>query len=104
MLLPDNCGPSMAQQRSSRAMPEHSHTPGLTAYMIDSRGESLLLWGDIVHAAEVQFKDPTVTVHYDVDPNETVASRLRVLGDAAKQGYLVGGAHLSFPGLGHVHA
>jgi hypothetical protein len=57
-----------------------------------------------VHAAEVQFKDPTVTVHYDVDPNEAVASRLPVLGDAAKQEYLVGGAHLSFPGLGHAHA
>jgi hypothetical protein len=57
-----------------------------------------------VHAAEVQFKDPAVTVHYGVDPNEAVAARLRVLGDAAKQGYLVGGAHLSFPGLGHVYA
>jgi hypothetical protein len=57
-----------------------------------------------VHAAEVQFKDPTVTVHYDVDPNEAVASMLPVLGDAAKQEYLVGGAHLSLPGLGHAHA
>jgi glyoxylase-like metal-dependent hydrolase (beta-lactamase superfamily II) len=85
-------------------MPEHGHTPGLTGYMVESRGERMLLWGDIVHAAEVQFKDPTVTVHYDVDPEEAATSRLRVLNDAAKQGYLVGGAHLSFPGLGHVHA
>ncbi|MDT5149664.1 MAG: hypothetical protein QOI01_1397 [Mycobacterium sp.] len=57
-------------------MPEHGHTPGLTGDLIDSRGESLLLCGDIVHAAELQFKNRTVTIHYDVDPNEAVASRL----------------------------
>jgi hypothetical protein len=27
-----------------------------------------------------------------------------VLGDAAQHGYLVGGAHLSFPGLGYVRS
>ncbi len=87
-----------------RTVPEYGHTPGLTGYMIESRGERLSLWGDIVHAGEVQFRDPTITVDYDVDPNEAIASRLRVLGDAAKQGHLVGGAHLSFPGLGHIRA
>jgi glyoxylase-like metal-dependent hydrolase (beta-lactamase superfamily II) len=87
-----------------RTVPEPGHTPGLTGYLVESHGERMLLWGDIVHAAEVQFRDPSVTVEYDVDPAQAVASRLRVLGDAAKQGYLVGGAHLSFPGLGHVRA
>src|SRR5260370_15070416 len=37
-------------------------------------------------------------------PEEAIVSRQRALGDAAQQGYLVGGAHLSFPGLGHVRA
>ncbi len=85
-----------------RTVPEHGHTPGLTGYMIESRGERLLLWGDIVHSAEVQFRDPTITIEYDVDPEEAIASRQRILGDAAREGYLVGGAHVSFPGLGHV--
>lgn len=87
-----------------RTMPEHGHTPGLTGYMIESRGERLLLWGDIVHAAEVQFRDPSITVQYDVDPAAAAAARFRVLNDAATHGYLIGGAHVSFPGLGHVHA
>jgi glyoxylase-like metal-dependent hydrolase (beta-lactamase superfamily II) len=87
-----------------RTVPEPGHTPGLTGYLVESRGQRMLLWGDIVHAAEVQFRDPSITVEYDVDPAQAVASRLQVLGDAAKQGYLVGGAHLSFPGLGHVRA
>jgi glyoxylase-like metal-dependent hydrolase (beta-lactamase superfamily II) len=87
-----------------RSLPEHGHTPGLTGYMIESQGQRLLLWGDVVHAAEVQFQDPSVTIDYDVDPALAVATRERVLQDAAQQGYLVGGAHLSFPGLGHVRA
>jgi glyoxylase-like metal-dependent hydrolase (beta-lactamase superfamily II) len=87
-----------------RSVPEYGHTPGLSGYMIESRGQRLLIWGDIVHAAEVQFADPTVTIDYDVDPKQAIATRQRVLGDAAGQGYLVGGAHLSFPGLGHVRS
>jgi glyoxylase-like metal-dependent hydrolase (beta-lactamase superfamily II) len=87
-----------------RTVPEYGHTPGLTGYMIESRGQRLLVWGDIVHAAEVQFKDPTITIEYDIDPKLAVASRQWVLTDAARNGYLVGGAHLSFPGIGHVRA
>jgi len=87
-----------------RTVPEYGHTPGLTGYLIESRGQRLLLWGDIVHSAEVQFRDPSVTVEYDVDPRQAIVSREHILSDAAKQGYLVGGAHISFPGLGHVRA
>jgi glyoxylase-like metal-dependent hydrolase (beta-lactamase superfamily II) len=86
------------------SVPEYGHTPGLSGYLIESRGQRLLLWGDIVHAAEVQFRDPGVTVEYDVDPPAAIAARQRILADAARQGYWVGGAHLSFPGLGHVRA
>jgi glyoxylase-like metal-dependent hydrolase (beta-lactamase superfamily II) len=86
------------------SVPEYGHTPGLTGYMIQSQGQRLLLWGDIIHAAEVQFADPTVTIEYDVDPAQATASRERVLKDAAQSGYLVGGAHLSFPGIGHVRS
>ena len=69
-----------------------------------SRGQRLLLWGDIVHGAEVQFAEPDITIEYDVDRKAAVASRKRLLADAAAQGHLVGGAHVSFPGLGHVRA
>jgi glyoxylase-like metal-dependent hydrolase (beta-lactamase superfamily II) len=87
-----------------RTVAEYGHTPGLTGYMIESRGQRLLLWGDIIHSAEVQFRDPSVTVEYDVDPKQAAAAREHILADAAKQGYLVGGAHISFPGIGHVRA
>jgi glyoxylase-like metal-dependent hydrolase (beta-lactamase superfamily II) len=85
-----------------RSVPEPGHTPGLNGYMVESQGQRLLLWGDIIHSAEVQFRDPTVTIEYDVDPHAAASSRERVLADAAREGYLVGGAHISYPGLGHV--
>jgi glyoxylase-like metal-dependent hydrolase (beta-lactamase superfamily II) len=87
-----------------RSVAAYGHTPGLSGYMLESRGQRLLLWGDIVHAAEVQFSDPTITVEYDVNPNQAIITRQRVLSEAARRGYLVGGAHLSFPGIGHVRA
>jgi glyoxylase-like metal-dependent hydrolase (beta-lactamase superfamily II) len=87
-----------------RAMPAYGHTPGHTAYMVESKGQRLLLWGDIIHVAEVQFPDPDITIDYDVNPDAAITSRKRLLADAAEQGFLVGGAHISFPGLGHVRA
>lgn len=86
------------------SVPAHGHTPGHTAYMVESKGQKLLLWGDTIHLAEVQFADPDVSIEYDVDRAAAIASRKAFLAEAASQGYMVGGAHISFPGLGHVRA
>jgi glyoxylase-like metal-dependent hydrolase (beta-lactamase superfamily II) len=85
-----------------RAQTAYGHTPGHTMYVVESRGEQLLLWGDVVHVAAVQFEDPSVTIGYDVDAPEVEHVRELVFADAAENGYMVGGAHISFPGLGHV--
>jgi glyoxylase-like metal-dependent hydrolase (beta-lactamase superfamily II) len=87
-----------------RAIPAHGHTPGHTAYRVESKGQRLLLWGDIIHVAEAQFPDPTITTDYDVDRPAAIAARTGLLADAAARGYVVGGAHICFPGLGHVQA
>src|SRR5262249_53984290 len=50
-----------------RARSAPGHTPGHTMYMIESRDQKLLLWGDVVHVGAVQFTDPSVTIDYDVD-------------------------------------
>jgi glyoxylase-like metal-dependent hydrolase (beta-lactamase superfamily II) len=85
-----------------RAQAAYGHTPGHTMFVVESKGEKLVLWGDVVHVAAVQFEDPSVTIGYDVDAAEARHVHERVFADAAEQGYLVGGAHLPFPGLGHV--
>jgi glyoxylase-like metal-dependent hydrolase (beta-lactamase superfamily II) len=84
------------------AVPLHGHTPGHTGYMIESKGQKLLLWGDTVHSTEVQLDHPEITIQYDVNTTDAASSRRKALDQAAKEGYLVGGAHISFPGLGHV--
>ena len=85
-----------------RSMPEPGHTPGHTGYLVSSHGHSMLAWGDIIHVQAVQFGDPSVTVVYDSNQAEARATRLKVLARAARDKTLIAGAHLAFPGLGHV--
>ena len=87
-----------------RALPSHGHTPGHTTYVVQSKGEKLVLWGDLVHVAVVQFGEPSVTIKYDTDPTAAVAERRKAFATAARDGCWIGAAHLAFPGLGHVRA
>jgi glyoxylase-like metal-dependent hydrolase (beta-lactamase superfamily II) len=84
------------------AMAEHGHTPGHTVYMVESHGQKLALIGDLIHLAAVQFDNPQVTIAFDTDEKAAYAARKRVFDEAAKNGWLVGGSHLQFPGLGHL--
>ena len=85
-----------------RSRPAFGHTPGHTMYFIESAGKTLVLWGDIVHVAAVQFADPTVTMSFDSNQAAALTARQQILLDAAKKGWLVGGVHLLFPGIGQV--
>ena len=85
-----------------RSMPSHGHTPGHTTYMVESNGQKLVLWGDLMHVAAVQFPEPAVTIKFDTDSKAAAAERKKAYADAAKQGYWVGVAHVAFPGIGHV--
>ena len=84
------------------AIPCHGHTPGHTAFLIESAGESLLIWGDTVHMPEVQVPRPEVTMIVDTDPAMAEASRRRIFDMAASERLLVTGMHLHYPGFGHV--
>ncbi|SFO15771.1 Glyoxylase, beta-lactamase superfamily II [Candidatus Pantoea varia] len=85
-----------------RAESTAGHTPGSVLYRIESEGQVLVLWGDIIHAKAVQIPDPEVAIHFDVDQKQAINTRERVLKQAADQGYWVAAAHIAFPGLGHV--
>ena len=87
-----------------KAIATHGHTPGHSTYMVESKGQKLVLWGDLVHVAAVQFDDPSVTIQFDADTKQAAAARKRAYADAAKGGYLVAASHIAFPGVGHVRA
>lgn len=84
------------------AHPAYGHTPGHTVYTVESKGEKLMLWGDLMHVAAVQFDKPSVTIQFDTNSKAAMAARQKAYADAAKGGYLVGVTHVSFPGLGHL--
>jgi glyoxylase-like metal-dependent hydrolase (beta-lactamase superfamily II) len=87
-----------------RAMAAPGHTPGHTLYVVESEGQKLVLWGDLMHVAAAQFPDPSVTIRFDTDSGMAAAQRKKVFADAAEHGDWVAGAHLSFPGIGHLRA
>ena len=85
-----------------RAHASRGHTPGHSTYIIESKGQKLELWGDLMHVAAVQFADPSVTIQFDTNQKAAAVQRKRAFADAAKGGYLVAAAHLSFPGIGRL--
>jgi glyoxylase-like metal-dependent hydrolase (beta-lactamase superfamily II) len=78
------------------------HTPGHTNWLIESGGERILIWGDIVHLAAVQLARPDARLIYDVNTELAAATRAKVLDWAANEQIVVAGAHLGFPGFGRV--
>lgn len=84
------------------ALDTHGHTPGHASYLFQSEGKSFLALGDIAHVHAVQFARPDVTIDYDSDQAAARATRLALFDRVAREGWIVGGAHLPFPGLGHI--
>jgi glyoxylase-like metal-dependent hydrolase (beta-lactamase superfamily II) len=87
-----------------RAVSTYGHTPGHTIYTVESKGEKLVLWGDLMHVAAVQFDDPSVVIQFDSDNAAAMRARMAAYDEAAKNGWMVGAAHLSFPGVGRLRA
>lgn len=87
-----------------QAMAAPGHTPGHTFYAVESKGQKLVFWGDIAHAAAVQLPDPDVTIAFDSDSKSAAPARKKAFADAARNGYWVAIAHFAFPGIGHLRA
>ena len=87
-----------------KAIPARGHTPGHTIYALESEGNKMVVWGDLMHVAAVQFAMPTVTIEFDTDPKSAMPQRQKNFADAAKKGYYVAVAHVAFPGIGQLRA
>jgi glyoxylase-like metal-dependent hydrolase (beta-lactamase superfamily II) len=87
-----------------RTQSAYGHTPGHTIYVVESGGEKLELWGDLMHVAAIQFAEPNVTIQFDTDSKTAALARKKAYADADRNGQLIGLAHVAFPGLGHLRA
>ena len=102
-------GNSDALPDGVRYLPAAGHTIGHSAFLVDgnAKGETdprlqLLLWGDVVHYHAVQFADPQATFEPDQNYAQSVRTRRQLLEQAAAHRWWLAGAHLPFPGIGHV--
>lgn len=93
-------GAEIAAGVTTRHLP--GHTPGHTGLRLDSGGEALLLWADIVHIGPVQFPRPRATIAFDVDPAQAEATRKALFDEVAADRLMVAGSHVSFPSFGHL--
>jgi glyoxylase-like metal-dependent hydrolase (beta-lactamase superfamily II) len=82
----------------------YGHTPGHTAFLLESDGSRLLIWGDLMHAQTVQFPLPDISVTDDTDPTAAASVRQEILEYAVKNSVPVAGMHLVYPALGTVSA
>ena len=83
-------------------VPTQGHTPGHMSYLFASKSKQLLVWGDIVHNHAVQFARPDVSIEFDTDQKQAIAARKALFEKAAKNAWGIAGAHLPFPGIGHI--
>jgi glyoxylase-like metal-dependent hydrolase (beta-lactamase superfamily II) len=82
------------------AIAAHGHEVGHTCFRVTSGGETVLVWGDIVHVPSIQFEQPELTWEFDDDQEQARTSRLRIMALAADNKYYIAGAHLDSPGVG----
>ena len=68
-----------------RSTSSYGHTPGHTTYVVESKGQKLVLIGDLMHNAAVQFPEPGVTIEFDSDSKAALAQRKVAFAEAAKQ-------------------
>jgi len=74
------------------------HTVGHTMVRVSSGDNELLIWGDIVHNAALQFPEPDRSIAFDHDPAMAIANRkkvstwLRTTGFSSLEAICVSGA------------
>ena len=86
------------------AQATYGHTPGHISYLVKNDQAELVLLGDLIHAAAVQFDAPEVTIGFDSAPEQAKQQRLAQFKDSAAKSQMVAGSHLQFPGLGYLTA
>ena len=84
--------------RQVYAMMAAGHTPGHCFY----RQGKLRFVGDVVHAVDLQIEHPEYCASFDNDAKQAYGTRLSFLKTMSKEGCIVFGAHIPFPGVGYI--
>ena len=93
-------GSDVLPQISTIALP--GHTAGHTGYRVESEGETVLVWGDIVHFPQIQSAYPNISIAFDQDPLLAADARTRLLDAASADRLLIAGMHLGQLGFARI--
>ncbi|MEM8841015.1 MAG: MBL fold metallo-hydrolase [Pseudomonadota bacterium] len=86
------------------ALDTSGHTPGHTAYHLESNGKRLLLTGDLANHYVVSLQRPDWHVRFDMDKEKAVQARKDVLGMIAADKIPFVGYHMPAPAVGYLEA
>lgn len=86
------------------ALAAYGHTPGHTAFRLDSGGKSLMLTADAANHYVASLQRPDWHVRFDMDKEQAAETRKRVFGMLAAERMPFIGYHMPFPGVGYVEA
>ncbi|WP_175969254.1 MBL fold metallo-hydrolase [Burkholderia sp. BCC0322] len=84
------------------ALPLPGHTDGHTGYVLESRDQGLLVWGDVVHFPHIQIRRPDVSIAFDHDASLAAGTRLRLLDQVSSDGLVIAGMHLGELGFARI--
>ena len=84
-----------------RLAPSTGHTPGHVSVMIESKGQSAVITGDMTHHP-CQLAHPDWSPPFDSDPKAAAVTRARLFAEWADKPILVIGTHYSAPTAGHI--
>ena len=93
-------GSEVAPGISAIAAP--GHTPGHVAFSVWSGNQSMLVIADTARNPELFVRHPDWQPAFDMHGAVAVASRKRLLDQAAADKMLVHGYHFPFPAIGHI--
>ncbi|SMX40645.1 MBL fold metallo-hydrolase [Maliponia aquimaris] len=85
-----------------RVIDTPGHTPGHMSVVVESGGKQLIALGDCMTHAWMSTTRPDWVGSSDMDAEQTVATRRRLLDMAAADRMAVLGYHFPFPGVGHI--
>ena len=78
------------------------HTPGHTCWLLSAPGGGFMALGDVIHVSAIQISHPDAGMIYDLDKDQAVRSRKRILDMAASERFAIAGAHVNAPGFGYI--
>ncbi len=85
-----------------RAVEAFGHSLGHMAYLVESEGKTVLIWGDITNHYAFSLQKPEWQVGFDDDKDQATATRKRILDMAATDRLTIIGHHMPFPAIGFV--